>query len=122
MFDSETRFSGSMQWPGSQVHYKNQTLKYFQDYNKILTWNQRIDIIIEWLQKPIQSANCVFAYFDEPDTTAHEFGPFSTEVLAQVRRADQTVGYFLNELKSKNLLSRTNLMILSDHGMAEVRY
>jgi len=111
-----------MQWPGSQVHYKNQTLKYFQDYNKILTWNQRIDIIIEWLQKPIQSANCVFAYFDEPDATAHKFGPFSTEVLAQVKRADQTVGYFLKELKSKNLLSRTNLMILSDHGMAEVRY
>jgi ectonucleotide pyrophosphatase/phosphodiesterase family protein 5 len=111
-----------MQWPGSHVHYKNETLKYLQDYNESLTWNQRIDMIIEWLQNPIQSANCVFAYFGEPDATAHEYGPFSPQVMAQVKRADQTIGYFLDKLKSKNLLSRTNLMIVSDHGMAEVKY
>jgi len=111
-----------MQWPGSQVHYKNQTIKYLQGYNDSLTWNQRIDIMVEWLLNPTQSANCIFAYFDEPDTTAHEFRPFSNEVINKKKKADQTIGHLLKRLGEKNLLSRTNLILLSDHGMAEIRY
>ena len=119
----EPRFSGSMQWPGAHIHYNNSTIKYLQEYeeNHPMAWDQRIDKIIEWMSDNPENANCVFAYFDQPDTQAHLFGPFSTQVIEQVQRADKTIGYLLKRLEDKSLLSQTNLIILSDHGMAEIR-
>ena len=124
MMDDQNRFSASMLWPGSHVHYKNQTIRYLQKYddnNPNPDWNKRIDKIIEWMSDTPEEANCVFAYFDEPDYLAHKFGPFSNEVLTEVRRADQIIGYLLDKLKHKRLLKRANLIILSDHGMSEIR-
>ncbi|XP_054163174.1 bis(5'-adenosyl)-triphosphatase ENPP4-like [Oppia nitens] len=121
MVDPVNRFSASMQWPGSQVVYKNHAIKYRQEWNDTLTWNKRIDIIIKWMTDSIPTANCVFAYFDEPDTTAHEYGPFGDETIEKVRIADQTIGHLINRLEQKRLLSKTNIIILSDHGMAEVK-
>jgi predicted AlkP superfamily pyrophosphatase or phosphodiesterase len=122
MIDPINRFSASMQWPGSHVHYRNQTIKYLQDFDDKMEWTARVDKIIEWMSDATEPANCVFAYFDEPDTTAHEFGPFSDEVFAMVSKADNTTKYLLQRLTEESLLSHTNLIVLSDHGMAEVRY
>ena len=120
----QNRFSASMLWPGSQVHYNNQTIRYLQEFdekNPNPDWNKRIDKIIEWMSDNPEEANCVFAYFDEPDFQAHKFGPFSHQVLAEVKRADNIIGYLLDKLRQKKLLERTNLIILSDHGMSEIR-
>jgi predicted AlkP superfamily pyrophosphatase or phosphodiesterase len=111
-----------MQWPGSHVYYKNLTIKYRQDFKSGSNWKKRIDVMIGWLSQEEESANCLFAYFNEPDTTAHDFGPFSKQVFTQVKKADETVGYLLKKLESIELLNRTNLMIVSDHGMAQVKY
>ncbi|CAG2115363.1 unnamed protein product, partial [Medioppia subpectinata] len=121
LVDSTNRYSGSMQWPGSHVKYKNQTIKYLHGFDDGMTWDKRIDKMIDWMTAPTEPANCVFAYFDEPDTTAHEFGPFSEEVYAKVKLADKTIAHLLKRLQETGLLSHTNLIVLSDHGMAEIR-
>lgn len=119
--DNEKRFSGSMMWPGSHVEYHHHLITHVQTYNDSLTWHQRIDIVMSWLTNKTHPANCVFIYFDEPDTTAHEYGPFSPQVMAQVKRADETISYLLDQLKEKKLSTRTNLILVSDHGMAEIK-
>lgn len=86
-----------------------------------MSWEQRIDKIIEWMTNTPKNANCVFAYFDEPDTTAHNYGPFSEQVFEKVRIADKTIGYLMEKLEEKRLSEETNLIILSDHGMAEIK-
>jgi predicted AlkP superfamily pyrophosphatase or phosphodiesterase len=111
-----------MQWPGSHVYYKNLTIKYRQDFKSGSNWKKRIDVMIEWLSQEEESANCLFAYFNEPNTTAHDFEILSKQVFTQVKKADETVGYLLKKLDLIELLNRTNLLIVSDHGMAEVKY
>ncbi|CAG2171176.1 unnamed protein product [Oppiella nova] len=115
------RRSGSMQWPSSQVVYMNQTVRYHQSYNPAMPWDTRVDTIIEWITHKSEPANCIFLYFNEPDTTSHIYGPFSNQTKGQVRRADNIVGYLLQSLDTKNLLKKTNLIILSDHGFAEIK-
>jgi len=60
-------------------------------------------------------------YFDEPDAAAHIHGPFSDEVMSEVKRADQIILLLLNQLKLQTTFyDKINLIILSDHGMAEI--
>ncbi|CAG2171177.1 unnamed protein product [Oppiella nova] len=75
--------SGVMQWPGAHVRYRDQSPRYLQNYNHSIPWNTRIDTMIGWLTDGRAPASCVFAYFDEPDATSHEFGPFSTQTYTR---------------------------------------
>ncbi|KAJ9598241.1 hypothetical protein L9F63_011062 [Diploptera punctata] len=65
-------------------------------------------------------ANLVMLYFEEPDTSAHSFGPESTEVLGYIQRVDNITSYLRQRLTSLNLLNSVNVVLLSDHGMATV--
>ncbi|HBX65066.1 MAG TPA: alkaline phosphatase family protein, partial [Balneolaceae bacterium] len=47
-------------------------------------------------------------------------GPDSPEVVEAIRRADDLVGYLIEKMNQSRLKEYTNLMIVSDHGMAEV--
>ncbi|KAJ6215464.1 hypothetical protein RDWZM_009964 [Blomia tropicalis] len=128
LYEPNIRFSGAVQWPGSIAAYTDGTgrndskryrIHYLQEYEK-MSWNRRIDLVIQWLTDPSKPANLVFIYFPEPDSSAHRFGPFSTQVMDNVRKLDQCVGYFRKRLTEIRLSHRTNLIFLSDHGMAEI--
>lgn len=130
LYEPEVRFSGAMQWPGSIASYTDGTgnkgsnrsrVHYLQDYDKSMNWISRVDLTIDWLLDPIAPANLAFVYIPEPDSTAHEFGPFSEQVKEQVKLIDVAVGYFRRRIFDEGLSHRTNVIFLSDHGMAEVR-
>ncbi|CAG2107488.1 unnamed protein product, partial [Medioppia subpectinata] len=115
------RSSGVMQWPGGHVKYKNQTVRHYQPYDSHKRWDKRMDTIVHWMADERSSVNCVFAYFNEPDSTGHHYGPDSDPVRAQVRRVDAAMGRLLSRLADQHLLNRTNVIVLSDHGMTEVK-
>lgn len=120
------RASGSSQWPGSIAFYtdgkggKRTRVHYLEEYNPDLDWRKRADTILGWLSDPTHPANLVVAYFVEPDSTAHSYGPFSAQVADKVRALDRMVGYFRKRLTEQGLAQQTNLIFLSDHGLAEV--
>ncbi|KPM04091.1 secreted ectonucleotide pyrophosphatase/phosphodiesterase-like protein [Sarcoptes scabiei] len=127
-YNRNQRYSISIQWPGSIASYSNgknsddrMRVHYLQDFDPSIDWYKRIDLLLSWLQHPLRPANMAFVYFSEPDRHAHEYGPFSTEVLDQVKKLDSVVGYLRQKLLNANLAHRTNVIYLSDHGMAEVR-
>lgn len=125
---NKNNVSGSSQWPGSISFYsdgrdlKNRTrVHYLEDFDPKVDWNNRTDKIISWLTDKLHPANVVFAYFQEPDSTAHNFGPFSTQVMQQVKKLDDLVGSLRKKLRLAGIAHKTNLIFLSDHGIAEVR-
>ena len=63
--------------------------------------------------------NCSLAmgYFEEPDFTGHRFGPDSDEIRRKLFELDSHLGNLLQELKAQNLFDKTNIIIVSDHGM-----
>ena len=122
MQNPKERFSGLDMWPGTDASYRNVTPKYKLKFDKVLVknWTVKVDTMINWLTDSSAPANCIFGYFDEPDVTSHEYGPFGNETIARVKQADQIVGYLIERLNETNLFNKTNLILLSDHGMVEV--
>lgn len=119
--DDLPRFSGVSMWPGSAAPIAHHLSKYVQQYNSSLTWESRMDTLIDWLTREKDPANLAIIYFNQPDDTAHFHGPFSPEVREQVIRADNIVKYLVNRLRISGILPHTNMIIVSDHGMAEVK-
>jgi len=58
-----------------------------------MPWTDRIDTIMSWIKDENKPANLVYAYFDEPDSTAHLKGIDSQETKNQIVRADVTLKY-----------------------------
>lgn len=114
------RFSGGMMWPGTNAWIKNQTAFHVRNYDDTLPWNTRVDEVIQWLLDVDTPANCVYMYFENPDSAAHEFGPNSPQVVLEIQRADSIIGYLVASLKAAGLYDQINIIITSDHGMAEV--
>lgn len=126
------RASGSMEWPGSPVAYtggvkhpQRQFVHYLHDYDQS-EWLPRMDQVIEWMDGKNGNhsdtpANCVFIYFPQPDINGHQWGPFHEKTKEVIRKLDSTLAYFLTQVhKVVNREDELNLIVLSDHGMAEV--
>lgn len=114
------RRSGVYMWPGSNFMYREKSPTFIQAYNKTIPWNERVDTVVNWFLDPDTPANLVMMYFEEPDSHSHKFGPGSEEVLEQIRRIDNIVGYLLQSLSQKNLTNKINIFFVSDHGMTGV--
>jgi len=115
------RFSGSS-WPGSNHPYgKNKTVAdHYLTYNRSLSFEDRIEYVVDWLTDKEKPANLVFMYFDEPDGMGHTYGPESPEVIKEIQRMDKVTKHLVNRLKEEGLYEKVNIIILSDHGFQEV--
>lgn len=118
--DFKERNSGIVMWPGGDVKYHDKLPRYIMPFKPKANWTLNVDTIISWLTNKEHPANCIFMYIDQPDDTSHSWGPFSTQTYEQVSKIDKTVGYFIQRLKNEGIYEETNLIFLSDHGMAEV--
>ncbi|WP_431245084.1 alkaline phosphatase family protein [Flavobacterium sp. P21] len=59
-------------------------------------------------------------YFDEPDHTGHNFGPLSPENKKMVIKMDSIMGEISRKLDQLPIGKQINLIIVSDHGMANI--
>jgi hypothetical protein len=60
-------------------------------------------------------------YFPGADTVAHRLGPGSPQYRQAVMHLDHQVGRICDWLESQGLLETTDLVLVSDHGMCDVR-
>lgn len=107
-------------WPGSPVSYNGEKPKHVIKFSDGTPLKDRMEKVVEWLTLD-EPANFVLLYIDEPDQTSHKFAPFSKEVRDLIMKIDDSVKYLINRLKEVGILDETNLIILSDHGMSEIR-
>ncbi len=143
VFEPERRFSGALQWPGAISTYTGgvfdqdeaeeedfsdpriqrirHRVRHLLPFSRTLNWTAAIDHVVDrWLLSPFHPANLVLLYFHEPDSTSHEYGPFSRQVRQKLVKLDQMVAYFLDRLHEEGLDTSTNLLFISDHGMTEI--
>jgi predicted AlkP superfamily pyrophosphatase or phosphodiesterase len=59
-------------------------------------------------------------YFDALDHEGHDHGPNSPEAREAMVRIDAAIGRLLDGLAARDQLEHVNLIVVSDHGMAEV--
>ena len=111
--------TASFFWPGSDIDKRNPS--YFKKYDSKIPYGARIDTVLKWLQLPEkQRPHLVTLYFDEPDHTGHNFGPLSAETKKAVIKMDSIMGAISRRLDQLEIGKKINLIIVSDHGMANI--
>ena len=106
-------------WPESDARFNGMTPDYYFHYSKQGNYQDRIDQIVQWLSLPqAQRPRFVASYFSLVDRMGHEFGPDAVQTRDAVHKLDALMGQLRTRLSK--LSQDINLVIVSDHGMAQV--
>ncbi|XP_068165707.1 bis(5'-adenosyl)-triphosphatase enpp4 isoform X2 [Antennarius striatus] len=112
--------TATVMWPGSSV--PNRTATHFFNYNSSMPFQERLAHVINWMSGDGKEERVMFAalYWEEPDTSGHLLGPDDTPAMSKVlKEVDDHIGLLISELKRVGLWGRINVLVTSDHGMAQ---
>jgi predicted AlkP superfamily pyrophosphatase or phosphodiesterase len=113
--------TASFYWVGSEAQIKGIQPTYWKKYKQRVPFATRIDTVIHWLALPEAARpRLITFYFHEPDWTSHEYGPASPQTKIMVERIDSLIGVFVGKVKALPNASKINIIIVSDHGMAQL--
>ncbi|XP_018553454.1 ectonucleotide pyrophosphatase/phosphodiesterase family member 5 [Lates calcarifer] len=113
--------SGAAMWPGSDVRIHGMYPTQFLQYNASISFETRVERIIEWFSAPNEEAvDFGVLYWEEPDESGHNLGPQSPLMDEVIAGIDEKLGFLINELKKAGLYEKVNLIVTSDHGMTQL--
>jgi predicted AlkP superfamily pyrophosphatase or phosphodiesterase len=113
--------TGTYFYPGSEADIKGVRPSYWQTYDGNINNSERVKSLLTWLALPKgERPRFLTLYFSTVDDAGHRYGPNSNQVAAAVAEVDQAIGELVAGLKQQNLYGNVNLILVSDHGMAEV--
>jgi len=118
----EGKRASTMFWPGSETAINGIKPNDWLVYQHDMTSQQRVDGLLKWLDRPEDTrADFATLYLSEVDSIGHKHGPNSIEVNDAVTNVDLALKQLLDGLAQLELVDITSLVIVSDHGMAEVK-
>ena len=114
--------SATLFWPGSEAPIHGLRPNRWRLFDAKIDENARVDEVLGWLGEPAAGTRPHVAtlYFDALDHEGHDHGPDSAEVRVALQRIDAAIGRLLDGLAARGQLEQVNLIVVSDHGMAEV--
>lgn len=113
--------SSTLFWPGSESKIQGIQPNDWLFYDKGMTASSRVSKLMEWLDRPkAERADFATLYFEDVDSIGHRHGPNSNEVNIALSQVDKAIQQLISGLKDAGLFDQTTLVIVSDHGMAEV--
>ena len=108
-------------WPGSEAEIKNIRPTYWVAYDGDVTNEERVEIVFQYLDKPVKERPSFYTiYFSDTDDYGHLGGPDSSSINIAIQECDERIGQLIDSLEARNLFDKVNLMIVSDHGMAQL--
>lgn len=115
--------SATFFWPGSLAPAPDGTRPTITiaPYDDRLPNEARVDSVATWLRRPAATRPRFIAmYVSTIDQVGHRQGPTSSALDSAVVGADRLVGRLLDSLAASPVGARTNVVVLSDHGMLRV--
>ncbi|MBB4130053.1 ectonucleotide pyrophosphatase/phosphodiesterase [Xanthomonas sp. 3075] len=108
-------------WPGSEAAIQGVRPTHWRHYEEGVAMDARVDTVRSWLKRSGAEANrLVTLYFEHVDEAGHDHGPESRAYADSVRAVDGAIGRLLAGMQRDGTRERTNIIVVSDHGMAEV--
>ena len=111
--------TGTVSWPGSEAAIGGVRPTDWLVYDGDRPYAARVDSALTWLGAD-RPARFVTLYFEGVDTAGHRFGPDAPEVTAAIAEVDAALGRLIDGLEARGALDRTDLVVVSDHGMTPV--
>jgi predicted AlkP superfamily pyrophosphatase or phosphodiesterase len=113
--------TATMFWPGSEAEIAGLRPHEWFRFSPQPTPAERVDTLLAWLDRPEPDwPRFMTLYFEHVDTAGHDFGPHAPQTDAAIAAVDAALARLLDGLRARGLEGRVNLIITSDHGMAEV--
>jgi predicted AlkP superfamily pyrophosphatase or phosphodiesterase len=111
--------AGTMFWPGSDVEIAGDRPTFWDMYNDDLPNETRVDVLLAWLAQPDPiRPTFLTLYFSDVDSAGHDHGPDASETRNAALHLDRTIDRLLDGVARLELTARTNLVVVSDHGMS----
>ena len=108
-------------WPGSESEIKGIRPTYWVTYDGNVPNEERVDKVFQYLDKPSKERPSFYTiYFSDPDDYGHLGGPDSSSINIAIQECDARIGQLIAGLEQRNLFDKVNIIILSDHGMAQL--
>lgn len=106
---------------GTEANIQGKWPTYYYKFNNAVPHNKRVEQAIKWLQMPAaQRPHLITLYFSTMDDIGHRSGATDDEPLQKgLMQLDKELGQLFDGLKKLNL--PVNFIIVSDHGMSDVR-
>jgi predicted AlkP superfamily pyrophosphatase or phosphodiesterase len=119
--EQQGHIAGTMFWPGSDAEIAGDRPTWWRMYDHNLSNAARVDQILTWLRLPeATKPTFLTLYFSDVDTAGHDFGPESQQIAPAIERVDAAMARLVKGIEAAGLAARTNLVVLSDHGMAQL--
>ena len=109
-------------WPGSDAPIWGIRPTYYNLFDAKVPNAERVRQVLDWLSlPPDQAPSLVTLYLGDVDQAGHDFGPDSPEIDSAIARVDSAVGALMTGIEQRGLDRQVNLVVVSDHGMAEMK-
>lgn len=113
--------TATLSWPGSEAAVRGIRPTRWFPFDDTRSIEVRIDTVLGWLQEPPGTRpRLATLYFEQPDKAGHDHGPSSAAYRQAIREVDAALGRLVDTLRARGTLAQVNLVIVSDHGMADV--
>ncbi len=109
-------------WVGSEATIGGMQPHTWKPFSKEVTYPQRIDSVISWLQLPEnERPQLIMLYFEDPDATTHNDDPTNgIRTQQMVKYCDSLVGVLDQHLQALPFAKNIHFVVVSDHGMSPV--
>lgn len=115
------RIAATYFWPGTEAVIGGVRPTHWVAYDDDTPNGARIDTMLAWLDSlPEERPAFGTLYFSHVDGAGHRHGPDSEEVRRAVAETDRLLGLLVSGLEDLGLMGETNLVIVADHGMAQL--
>lgn len=114
--------SASYFFVGSEADIQGMHPTYFFPYDGTVPNAARVEQMLDWLRMPpANRPHLIAGYFSDMDDAGHRYGPNDDENIKNaIFRLDEDLGLLFDGVRKLDI--PVNIIIVSDHGMAEVRY
>ena len=113
--------TATLSWPGSEAAIQGVRPSQWRTYDASVPLPARVDQVLGWVgQTDADAPRLVTLYMEQVDHAGHDHGPDSPEYAAAIGEVDAAIGRLLDGLQSRGLDASTNVIVVSDHGMASV--
>jgi predicted AlkP superfamily pyrophosphatase or phosphodiesterase len=109
-------------FPGTEAEIAGQRPRYWLPYKGSMPDFDRVDQVLAWLDLTgTARPGFVTLYFSDVDSAGHRFGPDSAEFHDAAQKVDASLARLVDGLKTRKIFGATDLVIVSDHGMAALK-
>ena len=113
--------AATMFWPGSEAEIAGQRPRYWKPFDGTLPVHARVDQVLAWLDlPPAQRPRLLTLYLEQYDVASHASGMNSQPAVQALATIDAGLARLRDGLRARGLAERVDLIVLSDHGMADV--